>query len=84
MFVQAISEPNFSTAYAHMCQKLSMLKVQSVTNPGQQVQFRPILVHNCQQEFEKEKQTEIDEAQRRKEIALLPVSSLCVNLFFLY
>ncbi|XP_041479661.1 eukaryotic translation initiation factor 4 gamma 1-like isoform X3 [Lytechinus variegatus] len=72
VFEKAISEPNFSTAYAHMCQRLSQLKVQSSTNPGQQVQFRPILLHNCQQEFEKEKQTEIDEVQRRKEISQLP------------
>nr|CAG23924.1 eukaryotic initiation factor 4G [Sphaerechinus granularis] len=74
VFEKAISEPNFSTAYAHMCQRLSQLKVQSTSSPGQQVQFRPILLHNCQQEFEKEKQTEIDEAQRRKEISQLPAN----------
>lgn len=72
VFEKAIGEPSFSTAYAHMCQRLSQVKVQSSTNPGTMVQFRPILLHNCQREFEKEKQTELDEVERRKEIALLP------------
>ncbi|XP_030843134.1 eukaryotic translation initiation factor 4 gamma 3 isoform X1 [Strongylocentrotus purpuratus] len=74
VFEKAIGEPSFSTAYAHMCQKLGQLKVQSVTTPGTMVQFRPILLHSCQQEFEKEKQSEIEEATRRKEISQLPAN----------
>ncbi|XP_072174929.1 eukaryotic translation initiation factor 4 gamma 1-like [Diadema setosum] len=73
VFEKAISEPSFSTAYAHMCQRLSQLKVPSTQKPNTFVQFRPILLHNCQQEFQKESQTEEIERERRKEIEQLPV-----------
>ncbi|KAJ0175056.1 hypothetical protein K1T71_009197 [Dendrolimus kikuchii] len=54
VFEKAIDEPNFSVAYAAMCQKLSTLKVpaDNPTNPDQCVNFRALLINKCQKQFE--------------------------------
>ncbi|XP_052760532.1 eukaryotic translation initiation factor 4 gamma 1-like isoform X2 [Mya arenaria] len=69
VFEKAISEPNFSVAYANMCRCLSMFKVQSETKPGEMVNFRAVLLTRCQREFEKDKSSEAIFVTRREEIA---------------
>ncbi|GBP96481.1 Eukaryotic translation initiation factor 4 gamma 1 [Eumeta japonica] len=53
VFEKAIDEPNFSEAYASMCQKLSKLKVpaDNPTTPDQQVNFRNLIISRCQNQF---------------------------------
>ncbi|KOB76509.1 Eukaryotic translation initiation factor 4G [Operophtera brumata] len=58
LFEKAIEEPNFSEAYANMCQKLSVLKVPSDNNPEQQVNFRGLIISKCQNQFETGKSDE--------------------------
>ncbi|XP_072311340.1 eukaryotic translation initiation factor 4 gamma 1-like isoform X5 [Eucyclogobius newberryi] len=54
-FEKAISEPDFSVAYANMCRCLMGLKVQATDQPGATVNFRKLLLNRCQKEFEKDK-----------------------------
>ncbi|KAK5923802.1 hypothetical protein CgunFtcFv8_000738 [Champsocephalus gunnari] len=54
IFEKAISEPNFSVAYANMCRCLMGLKVPATDKPGVLVNFRKLLLNRCQKEFEKE------------------------------
>uniref|UniRef100_A0A3Q2ZGZ8 Eukaryotic translation initiation factor 4 gamma 1 n=1 Tax=Hippocampus comes TaxID=109280 RepID=A0A3Q2ZGZ8_HIPCM len=54
-FEKAISEPDFSVAYANMCRCLLGLKVQATDKPGDTVNFRKLLLNRCQNEFEKDK-----------------------------
>ncbi|XP_074507392.1 eukaryotic translation initiation factor 4 gamma 1-like isoform X2 [Sebastes fasciatus] len=54
IFEKAISEPNFSVAYANMCRCLMGLKVPTSDKPGVFVNFRKLLLNRCQKEFEKE------------------------------
>ncbi|XP_053738873.1 eukaryotic translation initiation factor 4 gamma 1-like isoform X2 [Synchiropus splendidus] len=54
IFEKAISEPNFSVAYANMCRCLLGLKVPNVDAPGEFVNFRKLLLNRCQKEFEKD------------------------------
>ncbi|XP_076833025.1 eukaryotic translation initiation factor 4 gamma 1 isoform X1 [Brachyhypopomus gauderio] len=55
IFEKAISEPNFSVAYANMCRCLMGLKVPTSDKPGVTVNFRKLLLNRCQKEFEKDK-----------------------------
>ncbi|MBN3276690.1 IF4G1 factor, partial [Polyodon spathula] len=55
IFEKAISEPNFSVAYANMCRCLMGLKVSTTDKPGVTVNFRKLLLNRCQKEFEKDK-----------------------------
>ncbi|XP_073953864.1 eukaryotic translation initiation factor 4G1 isoform X3 [Choristoneura fumiferana] len=57
VFEKAIDEPNFSKAYAAMCNKLSMLKVpaDNATTPDQCVNFRALIISKCQNQFVTEK-----------------------------
>ncbi|CAH0402002.1 unnamed protein product [Chilo suppressalis] len=57
VFEKAIDEPNFSEAYAAMCSKLSTLKVpaDNAANPEQCVNFRPLIISKCQNQFETNK-----------------------------
>nr|XP_055053589.1 eukaryotic translation initiation factor 4 gamma 1-like [Misgurnus anguillicaudatus] len=55
IFEKAISEPNFSVAYANMCRCLMGLKVPTTDKPGVTVNFRKLLLNRCQKEFEKDK-----------------------------
>ncbi|EPQ14118.1 Eukaryotic translation initiation factor 4 gamma 1 [Myotis brandtii] len=55
IFEKAISEPNFSVAYANMCHCLMGLKVPTTEKPTVTVNFRKLLLNRCQKEFEKDK-----------------------------
>ncbi|XP_075990810.1 eukaryotic translation initiation factor 4 gamma 3-like isoform X2 [Anticarsia gemmatalis] len=54
VFEKAIDEPNFSEAYAAMCNKLSVLKVpaDNPTSPDKCVNFRALIINKCQNQFE--------------------------------
>ncbi|XP_045706781.1 eukaryotic translation initiation factor 4 gamma 1 isoform X1 [Phyllostomus hastatus] len=76
IFEKAISEPNFSVAYANMCRCLMTLKVPTTEKPAVTVNFRKLLLNRCQKEFEKDKdddevfekkQKEMDEAATAEE-----------------
>ncbi|KAM9224288.1 eukaryotic translation initiation factor 4 gamma 1 isoform 2-T3 [Dugong dugon] len=76
IFEKAISEPNFSVAYANMCRCLMALKVPTTEKPAMTVNFRKLLLNRCQKEFEKDKdddevfekkQKEMDEAATAEE-----------------
>ncbi|XP_074860763.1 eukaryotic translation initiation factor 4 gamma 1 isoform X4 [Carettochelys insculpta] len=76
IFEKAISEPNFSVAYANMCRCLMGLKVPTTDKPTVTVNFRKLLLNRCQKEFEKDKdddeifekkQKEMDEAATPEE-----------------
>ncbi|CAG4955067.1 unnamed protein product [Colias eurytheme] len=51
VFEKAIDEPNFSEAYAAMCNKLSTLKVPAANSPDQCVNFRALIISRCQNQF---------------------------------
>lgn len=55
IFEKAVDEPNFAVAYAEMCSELS--KAQKALDPGPKIDsnmsFRVVLLHTCQEEFEK-------------------------------
>ncbi|EHB13744.1 Eukaryotic translation initiation factor 4 gamma 1 [Heterocephalus glaber] len=76
IFEKAISEPNFSVAYANMCRCLMALKVSTTEKPTVTVNFQKLLLNRCQKEFEKDKdddevfekkQKEMDEAATAEE-----------------
>lgn len=80
IFEKAISEPNFSVAYANMCRCLMGLKVPTTDKPTVMVNFRKVLLNRCQKEFEKDKdddeifekkQKEMDDAAGTEERARL-------------
>uniref|UniRef100_A0A672J8R3 Eukaryotic translation initiation factor 4 gamma, 1a n=1 Tax=Salarias fasciatus TaxID=181472 RepID=A0A672J8R3_SALFA len=81
IFEKAISEPNFSVAYANMCRCLLGLKVPTTDKPGVFVNFRKLLLNRCQKEFEKDqdddeifetkqKELEADEERERLRVEL--------------
>uniref|UniRef100_A0A3P8V5I3 Eukaryotic translation initiation factor 4 gamma 1 n=1 Tax=Cynoglossus semilaevis TaxID=244447 RepID=A0A3P8V5I3_CYNSE len=65
-FEKAISEPNFSVAYANMCRCLLGLKVQTPDKPG--MNFRKLLLNRCQKEFEKDKDDDEIFEKKQKEL----------------
>ncbi|XP_022078022.2 eukaryotic translation initiation factor 4 gamma 1 isoform X4 [Acanthochromis polyacanthus] len=67
-FEKAISEPDFSVAYANMCRCLMGLKVQTTDKPGATVQFRKLLLNRCQKEFEKDKDDDEIFEKKQKEL----------------
>ncbi|XP_072375280.1 eukaryotic translation initiation factor 4 gamma 3-like isoform X1 [Diabrotica undecimpunctata] len=70
VFEKAIDEPNFSVAYASMCQQLALLQTPSNHGEDKQdfVTFRKLLINKCQQEFEKQKSDETLRNSKIKEI----------------
>ncbi|XP_062337646.1 eukaryotic translation initiation factor 4 gamma 1a isoform X3 [Osmerus eperlanus] len=79
IFEKAISEPNFSVAYANMCRCLMGLKVPTTDKPGVTVNFRKLLLNRCQKEFEKDqdddeiferKQKEMEAAKEEEQASL--------------
>ncbi|XP_068172754.1 eukaryotic translation initiation factor 4 gamma 1-like isoform X2 [Antennarius striatus] len=62
-FEKAISEPNFSVAYANMCRCLMGLKVQTTG-----ISFRKLLLNRCQKEFEKDKDDDEIFEKKQKEL----------------
>lgn len=67
-FEKAISEPDFSVAYANMCRCLMGLKVQTTDKPGVTVNFRKLLLNRCQKEFEKDKDDDEIFEKKQKEM----------------
>ncbi|KAK5606526.1 Eukaryotic translation initiation factor 4 gamma 1, partial [Crenichthys baileyi] len=67
-FEKAISEPDFSVAYANMCRCLSGLKVITPDKPGPTVNFRKLLLNRCQKEFEKDKDDDEIFEKKQKEL----------------
>uniref|UniRef100_H3A733 Eukaryotic translation initiation factor 4 gamma 1 n=1 Tax=Latimeria chalumnae TaxID=7897 RepID=H3A733_LATCH len=68
VFEKAISEPNFSVAYANMCRCLMGLKVPTTDKPGVTVNFRKVLLNRCQKEFEKDKDDDEVFEKKQKEM----------------
>ncbi|KAL4647031.1 eukaryotic translation initiation factor 4 gamma 1 isoform X1 [Arapaima gigas] len=68
IFEKAISEPNFSVAYANMCRCLIGLKVPTIDKPGTTVNFRKLLLNRCQKEFEKDKDDDEIFEKKQKEL----------------
>ncbi|XP_029571515.1 eukaryotic translation initiation factor 4 gamma 1 isoform X6 [Salmo trutta] len=68
IFEKAISEPNFSVAYANMCRCLIGLKVPTTDKPGVTVNFRKLLLNRCQKEFEKDKDDDVIFEKKQKEL----------------
>ncbi|XP_078522280.1 eukaryotic translation initiation factor 4 gamma 1 isoform X4 [Lissotriton helveticus] len=74
IFEKAISEPNFSVAYANMCRCLMGLKVPTTDKPAVTVNFRKLLLNRCQKEFEKDKDDAevFEKKQKEMDAAVLP------------
>uniref|UniRef100_A0A8C5EGH6 Eukaryotic translation initiation factor 4 gamma 1-like n=1 Tax=Gouania willdenowi TaxID=441366 RepID=A0A8C5EGH6_GOUWI len=68
IFEKAISEPNFSVAYANMCRCLMGLKVPSADKPGETANFRYLLLNRCQKEFEKDQDDDEIFEKKQKEL----------------
>ncbi|KAG7229334.1 hypothetical protein INR49_012992 [Caranx melampygus] len=68
IFEKAISEPNFSVAYANMCRCLMGLKVSTSDKPGSSVNFRKVLLNRCQKEFEKDQDDDEIFEKKQKEM----------------
>ncbi|XP_053728325.1 eukaryotic translation initiation factor 4 gamma 1-like isoform X1 [Synchiropus splendidus] len=68
MFEKAISEPNFSVAYARMCHHLKAIEVQKADKPGQKVKFSALLLVQCQKEFQTDKNHNQLVLQKQKEL----------------
>ncbi|XP_053162656.1 eukaryotic translation initiation factor 4 gamma 1 isoform X4 [Hemicordylus capensis] len=68
IFEKAISEPNFSVAYANMCRCLMGLKVPSTDKPTVMANFRKVLLNRCQKEFEKDKDDDEIFEKKQKEM----------------
>ncbi|XP_056906384.1 eukaryotic translation initiation factor 4 gamma 1-like isoform X4 [Takifugu flavidus] len=68
IFEKAISEPNFSVAYANMCRCLIGLRVETSDKTGATVNFRKVLLNRCQKEFEKDKDDDEIIERKRKEL----------------
>uniref|UniRef100_A0A8C7ZVD7 Eukaryotic translation initiation factor 4 gamma, 1a n=1 Tax=Oryzias sinensis TaxID=183150 RepID=A0A8C7ZVD7_9TELE len=68
IFEKAISEPNFSVAYANMCRCLMGLKVPTPDKPGNFVNFRKLLLNRCQKEFEKDQDDDEIFERKQKEL----------------
>ncbi|XP_028988105.1 eukaryotic translation initiation factor 4 gamma 1a isoform X3 [Betta splendens] len=68
IFEKAISEPNFSVAYANMCRCLMGLKVPTTDKPAVYVNFRKLLLNRCQKEFEKDQDDDEIFEKKQKEL----------------
>uniref|UniRef100_A0A4W5RKM2 Eukaryotic translation initiation factor 4 gamma, 1a n=1 Tax=Hucho hucho TaxID=62062 RepID=A0A4W5RKM2_9TELE len=68
IFEKAISEPNFSVAYANMCRCLMGLKVPTTDKPAVTVNFRKLLLNRCQKEFEKDQDDDVIFEAKQKEM----------------
>ncbi|KAM4771361.1 eukaryotic translation initiation factor 4 gamma 1 isoform 2-T2 [Rhinophrynus dorsalis] len=81
IFEKAISEPNFSVAYANMCRCLMGLKVPTTDKPGVTVNFRKLLLNRCQKEFEKDKDDDevFEKKQKEMDAAATPEEKTRLN-----
>ncbi|XP_034743088.1 eukaryotic translation initiation factor 4 gamma 1a isoform X7 [Etheostoma cragini] len=80
IFEKAISEPNFSVAYANMCRCLLGLKVPIPDKPGLFVNFRKLLLNRCQKEFEKDQDDDEIFEKKQKEIEAAKEGEECERL----
>ncbi|XP_032386526.1 eukaryotic translation initiation factor 4 gamma 1a isoform X3 [Etheostoma spectabile] len=80
IFEKAISEPNFSVAYANMCRCLLGLKVPMPDKPGLFVNFRKLLLNRCQKEFEKDQDDDEIFEKKQKEIEAAKEGEECERL----
>lgn len=79
LFEGVLSEPNFSAAYALLCDRIKWLKVPTASNPGYTVNFRKLLLKCCRTEFEKAKNGEMFE-QINKELYAATEAEECKRL----
>ncbi|XP_066459421.1 eukaryotic translation initiation factor 4 gamma 1 isoform X2 [Eleutherodactylus coqui] len=81
IFEKAISEPNFSVAYANMCRCLMGLKVPTTDKPAVTVNFRKLLLNRCQKEFEKDKDDDevFEKKQKEMDAATTPEEKARLN-----
>nr|XP_046263507.1 eukaryotic translation initiation factor 4 gamma 1a isoform X3 [Scatophagus argus] len=80
IFEKAISEPNFSVAYANMCRCLMGLKVPTSDKPGLFVNFRKLLLNRCQKEFEKDQDDDEIFEKKQKELEAAKDEEECERL----
>uniref|UniRef100_A0A667YWB1 Eukaryotic translation initiation factor 4 gamma, 1a n=1 Tax=Myripristis murdjan TaxID=586833 RepID=A0A667YWB1_9TELE len=81
IFEKAISEPNFSVAYANMCRCLIALKVPTTDKKlGSTVNFRKLLLNRCQKEFEKDQDDDEILEKKQKELEAEESERLKVEL----
>lgn len=69
IFEKAVDEPEFSVAYAKMCDVLREKKVPKSDDSGLPVDFRKLLVTRCQKEFERDYMEGFDKAKYEQEYA---------------
>ncbi|KAG8239741.1 hypothetical protein J437_LFUL018437, partial [Ladona fulva] len=75
VFDKAVDEPNFSVAYAELCNYLNNANIARQVKKGDDSNnenFRKILLKRCQREFEKDKAAEYGLHEREKEIEKEP------------
>ena len=53
-FFQAVDEPEFSQAYARMCEVLSGKKVTNESSGQKHMNFQRMMITRCQKEFERD------------------------------
>ncbi|XP_046725848.1 eukaryotic translation initiation factor 4 gamma 3-like isoform X7 [Silurus meridionalis] len=72
IFEKAIDEPNFSMGYGIMCKSLAAIDVPMANKPHSNVNFRTLLLHRCQKEFDKDKTSNdvLDKKQQELEAAV--------------
>ncbi|XP_037074878.1 eukaryotic translation initiation factor 4 gamma 3-like, partial [Pollicipes pollicipes] len=68
LFEKAVDEPMYADQYALLCVSMSKTEVESAEKDGK-VNFRKLLLTQCQREFEKDKSSELNRDERLKEIA---------------
>ncbi|XP_060516621.1 eukaryotic translation initiation factor 4 gamma 1 isoform X2 [Cylas formicarius] len=66
VFDKAIDEPNFSVAYARMCNELQIMSVSG--SEDKKGTFKTLLITRCQKEFEKQS---IDETERANRVKII-------------
>ncbi|XP_065890212.1 eukaryotic translation initiation factor 4 gamma 3-like isoform X2 [Dysidea avara] len=75
LFSKALEEPNFSVAYVQLCRVLSKVSVEVGTgSEAKKKTFHSILLAKCQQEFEKDKESDdaLNELRKKAEEAATP------------
>ena len=64
-----MQQPNFSVAYAQLCRVLSKVSVEVGAGPDvKKKTFRSLLLTKCQQEFEKDKESDKVIAELKKKV----------------
>ena len=66
IFEKAVDEPEFSVAYARMCE---VLREKDVDDSSGRVNFRKLLIARCQKEFERDYMEGFDRAKFEAQLA---------------